>query len=131
MQSLQEYEDGPPSDRKVDIMEAACVVSLGGAAKTHLLDFFFKMVDSLGAPKALQVGGKSPLRRQVSNFSSLAMMAKRHQKIVYCPDEWGMAVHPNRGATAKGTSTSQMMSMQACCFQLRLHAVGGVSVVAP
>ena len=30
-------------------MEAACVVSLGGAAKTHLLDFFFKMVEGLAA----------------------------------------------------------------------------------
>ena len=99
-------------------MEAACVVSLGGAAKTHLLDFFFKMVEGLGAPKALQVDGISPLRRHVSNFPSLAMMAKRHQKMVYCPDEWGMAVHPGRGAVPKGTSTSQMISMQAWCAEL-------------
>lgn len=85
MKSLQEYEEEPPSERKVDVMEAACVVSLGGAAKTHLLDILYKMVDGLGAPKALQVNEKSPLRRQVSNFSSLAMMAKQHQKMVYCP----------------------------------------------
>ena len=80
------------TSRKVDIMEAVCVVSLGGAAKTHLLEFFCKLVQQLDAPQALYVKGVPPIRRQVGNFSALAIMAKQHGKIVYCPDEWGLAV---------------------------------------
>lgn len=109
-------EEAVVSDRRVDVMEAVCIVSLGGAAKTHLLEHFYRLVDGLQAPQALRVNGQSPMQRCVGNFSSLAIKAKRHQKIVYCPDEWGMAVHPARGAAAKGTSSQQMMTMQAGKF---------------
>ena len=118
------------TSRKVDIMEAVCVVSLGGAAKTHLLEFFCKLVQQLDAPQALYVKGVPPIRRQVGNFSALAIMAKQHGKIVYCPDEWGLAVHPARGTTPKGTSTSQMMSMQACVVDFVLVMKECVHVVS-
>lgn len=108
-----EQDAAAKTERKVDVMEAVCVVSLGGAAKTHLLDFFVKLVDGLGAPTMLQADGNNPVRRYVGNFSALAKMASRHHKVVYCPDEWGMAVDPARGPPPKGTSTTQMMSMQA------------------
>ena len=116
VQSLQDevgQRDAPLStERKVDVMEAVCVVSLGGAAKSHLLEFYHKLVEGLGAPEALRVKHRSPIQRRVSNFSALAIMAKSHGKVVYCPDEWGMAILPTRGAQPKGTSTSQMMSLQ-------------------
>ena len=35
------------------------------------------------------------------NFSSLAKMVHKHHKIVYCPDEWGMAVHPTRASAER------------------------------
>ena len=81
-------EGGQRTARKVDVMEAACVVSLGGAAKTHLLDFYFQVTKNLQAPQPLYVGQDPPLRREVGNFSALAIMARKHNKIVYCPDEW-------------------------------------------
>ena len=113
---IQEDADATiAGERKVDIMEAVCVVSLGGAAKTHLLDFFYRLVQRLEAPKSLYVQGRDPMRRNVGNFSALAIMAKKHGKVVYCPDEWGLAIMPARGASAKGTSATQMMIMQATC----------------
>ncbi len=111
---IQEDADATiAGERKVDIMEAVCVVSLGGAAKTHLLDFFYKLVQHLEAPQTLYHQGRDPMRRTVGNFSALAIMAKKHGKVVYCPDEWGLAIMPARGTSAKGTSASQMMTMQA------------------
>ena len=98
--------------RRVDPSDACCVVSLGGAAKTHLLDFFYNISKNLKAPQSLYVQGQAPLRREIGNFSALAIQAKKHKKIVYCPDEWGLAVVPARGSQPKGTSASQMMSMQ-------------------
>ena len=51
VQSLQDevgQRDAPLStERKVDVMEAVCVVSLGGAAKSHLLEFYHKLQPSL------------------------------------------------------------------------------------
>ena len=98
--------------------------------QTHLLEFFCKLVQQLDAPQALYVKGVPPIRRQVGNFSALAIMAKQHGKIVYCPDEWGLAVHPARGTTPKGTSTSQMMSTQACVVDFVLVMKECVRVVS-
>ena len=106
------------ADRKVDIMEAVCVVSLGGAAKSHLLQFFHDAATSCGGPRPLYDDeGKAPFRREVGNFSALALLCQKHGKVVYVPDEWGLAIHPVRGAAPKGTSTAQMMSMQAAKFK--------------
>ena len=90
------------------------MVSLGGAAKAHLLEFFLQAAKGAGEPKALcDEEGNPPFRRAVGNFSALATAAKARSKIVYCPDEWGLAVHPSHGPAPKGTSGNQMMSMQA------------------
>ena len=113
-------EGGQRTARTVDVMEAACVVSLGGAAKTHLLDFYFQVTKNLQAPQPLYVGQDPPLRREVGNFSALAIMARKHNKIVYCPDEWGLAVLPAKGPAPKGTSASQMVTMQVGLDYARL-----------
>ena len=120
---------------KVDVMEAVCVVSLGGAAKTHLLEFYCKIVKCLRAPYSLYVKEEPPLRREVSNFSALATLAGSHGKIVYCPDEWGLAVHPSRGTVPKGTSQSQVMSMQdrlqCASISCSLHMSGVLKRLCP
>ncbi|CAE7253833.1 unnamed protein product, partial [Symbiodinium sp. CCMP2592] len=125
--SLGDVDD--KAERQVDVMDAVCIVSLGGAAKTYLLDFFYKLAAGLEAPQGLYVGTESPFRRVTGNFSALAIMAKEHDKIVYCPDEWGLAVMPTRGAMPRGTSAGQMVTMQEL-INFLTPAGGGMKGVA-
>lgn len=113
---IQEDADATiAGERKVDVMEAVRVVSLGGAAKARPVDFFYKLVQRLQAPPTLHVQKQDPMRRTVVNFSAQAIITKKHGKVVFCPDEWGLAIVPAWGPAAKGTWASQMMRMQATC----------------
>ena len=88
---IQEDADATiAGERKVDVMEAVRVVSLGGAAKAHPVDFFYKLVQRLQAPPTLHVQKQDPMRRTVVNFSAQAIITKKHGKVVFAQMSGGL-----------------------------------------
>ena len=108
---------GDEEVRMCHCMQGALIVSLGGAAKSHVLSFFRQKIIDLEPPFSVELksgDGRSTFRppavNVVGNFSKIAMYAKEHGHIIYDPDEYGLAVFPQRGPLPSGTSGSQRMS---------------------
>lgn len=97
-------EEAVVSERRVDVMEAVCIVSLGGAAKTHFLEYFYRLVDGLEAPQALRANGQSPMQRCVlAIFPHWPSRPKSTRKSYTVPMNWPCTRHrvwPQKGRRA-------------------------------